>query len=63
MKSEIIDFVEKNSWFEWEEGNDEKDWNEAYRIKGLLGKKFPGILVDIDTCDEWVMLTIIEDEE
>lgn len=54
---ELIKFVENNSWFEWEEGNEcfatrrhgdilkeeagDRDYQEALRIKKLLKEKFP----------------------
>ena len=72
MKQEVIDFVEKNSWFEWERNNNmfgtrrhgdvseetfsEKDYQEALRIVKLLKEKFPQHKFEIDTVDEWVII-------
>lgn len=72
MKQEVIDFVENNSWFVWEEFNDmfatrkhgnvleedfsETDYQEGLRIVKLLKEKLPQHKFEIDTVDEWVII-------
>ena len=73
MIEEIINFVESDSWFEWDAdayafitrehgdvGNEEygrADYEEAVRIAKEINNRF-GFFPDIETFDEWVEISM-----
>lgn len=74
MTQDIIDFVQNESWFVWEDGNEmfatrefgdigeemysETDLEEAHRIADLIRKKFT-VNTYVNVVDEWVTIEII----
>lgn len=71
---DIIDFVENESWFQWEEGDEMfasreygdvgeeiysiVDLAEAHRLADLIREKFT-VDTFVDVVDEWVTIEIV----